>query len=177
MGEMGERETSGETGIDRLVEWLSRGIARRSSRRSFLARLAAAVAGGMLLPVLPVDRLASRGHAAEEGDPTSCDYWRYCAVDGYLCSCCGGAPGKCPPGSSPSPTSWVGTCQYPGDGAMYLIAYRDCCGKDSCGRCACLRTEGELPVYRPQLNNDMVWCFGAPTMMYHCSNATIIGRA
>jgi methylamine dehydrogenase light chain len=26
----------------------------------------------------------------DPGDQASCDYWRYCAIDGFLCSCCGG---------------------------------------------------------------------------------------
>ena len=34
-----------------------------------------------------------------------------------------------------------------------------------------------MPVYRPQLNNDSVWCFGAPSMVYHCSSAAPIGEA
>ena len=43
-------------GIDRLVEKASRRIAQRSSRRGFVAKLGVALAGGALLPVLPVDR-------------------------------------------------------------------------------------------------------------------------
>jgi methylamine dehydrogenase light chain len=164
--------------FDRLVEKMSRRVAQRSSRRSFLAGVATILAGGALVPLLPVDRTGrGRALAAEAEDSTACDYWRYCAIDGYLCSCCGGGPSTCPPGSTPSPSSWIGSCLNPGDAKTYIIAYRDCCGKDSCGKCACLRTEGEMPVYVPQLNNDMVWCFGAPSMVYHCSSAALIGAA
>ena len=28
--------------------------------------------------------------------PTSCDYWRHCAIDGFLCSCCGGTQTRVP---------------------------------------------------------------------------------
>ena len=45
------------------------------------------------------------------------------------------------------------------------------------GQCACLGTEGEMPSYRPELNNDIIWCFGAPTMVYHCSSQVLIGKA
>jgi methylamine dehydrogenase light chain len=31
-----------------------------------------------------------------------------------------------------------------------------------------------MPVYRVPRNSDLVWCFGAPTMVYHCSTAEII---
>jgi methylamine dehydrogenase light chain len=34
---------------------------------------------------------------------------------------------------------------------------------------------GEMPLYRTQLNSDLIWCFGAPTMVYHCSTAEIVG--
>ena len=42
--------------FDRLIERASRRIAQTSSRRSFLARLGVALAGGAVLPILPVDR-------------------------------------------------------------------------------------------------------------------------
>jgi methylamine dehydrogenase light chain len=166
--------------MDLLVEKISRRVAQRSSRRSFLAGVAKVVVGGALLPLLPVDRTGRMKAFAAEAqttDSTACNYWRYCAIDGYLCSCCGGGPSTCPAGSNPSPSAWIGSCVNPADGKTYILAYRDCCGKDSCGKCACLNTEGEMPVYVPQLNNDMVWCFGAPTMVYHCSSAALIGEA
>ena len=78
-------------------------------------------------------------------------------------------------GATPSPTSWVGTCRHPADGRDYIVSYRDCCGKASCGRCLCANTVGEMPLYRPQLDSDLIWCFGAPTMVYHCSTAEIVG--
>jgi len=171
--------------MDKLVEQLTRTVAQRTSRRSFLARLGKLVAGGMVIPLLPVNRVA-RADAAEMkapvkkgashvNDDTNCDYWKYCAIDGYLCTCCGGASHDCPPGATPSPTSWVGTCRHPGDGKDYIVSYRDCCGKTSCGRCLCANTEGEMPLYRTQLDSDLIWCFGAPTMVYHCSTAEIVG--
>lgn len=162
--------------LDFWTEAWARGLANRVSRRGMLAGVARVLVGGLALPLLPVARVA-HAEAADPGDPTRCDYWRYCAIDGYLCSCCGGTTSTCPPGTVPSPTAWVGTCLNPGDGKRYIIAYHDCCGKDSCGRCACLNLEGELPVYRPQLNNDIVWCLGAPSMIYHCSGARIVGVA
>ncbi|RDD60533.1 methylamine dehydrogenase (amicyanin) small subunit [Ferruginivarius sediminum] len=171
--------------LDRVFERMSRAMANHTSRRSFLARVGMALVGGAVLPILPVDRTGRTKEAqaaefaktAQTDDPTQCNYWRYCAIDGYMCGCCGGGPSTCPPGTQPSPTSWVGSCINPDDGKTYLLAYRDCCGKDSCARCACLATEGEMPIYRPQLNNDIIWCFGAPSMVYHCSSAALIGEA
>lgn len=174
--------------LDQITEQLTRKLAYRSSRRSFLARIAVA---GAAAPLLPIDRRAQAQEALPEvntadamavedapvDDPTSCEYWRYCGIDGYLCSCCGGGPSACPPGSYASPTAWVGTCENPADGLTYLIAYNDCCGIGDCGRCECWRNEGQTPVYRPQRNNDIIWCFGTPSMAYHCSIGRIIGRA
>ena len=146
--------------------------------------LGKAMVASAALPLLPVHRKAQAGELssrfarnAQTKDPTRCNYWRYCASDGYLCACCGGGPSTCPPGTAPSPTSWVGSCVNPEDGKTYLIAYRDCCGTDSCGRCECLGQEGDMPSYRPQLNNDVIWCFGASSMVYHCSSAALVGLA
>jgi len=176
--------------FDRLIERLSRRAAQRVSRRNFLAGTGAWLVAASALPLLPVSRRAqaagSGGQAAgkyasefarhaQTTDPTQCNYWRYCSSDGYLCACCGGGPSTCPPGTTPSPTSWVGSCINPEDGKTYLIAYRDCCGQDSCGRCECLGQEGDMPSYRPQVNNDIIWCFGSSSMVYHCSSAGLVG--
>jgi len=165
--------------MDKLVERMTRAVARRTSRRSFLAWVGRVVLGATMFPLLPVDRVAAAtnnpGPNANLNDDTACDYWKYCAIDGFLCSCCGGGSHDCPPGAIPSPTSWVGTCHHPGDGKDYIVSYRDCCGKTPCGRCICGNTIGDMPVYRPQLDSDLVWCFGAPNMVYHCSTAEIVG--
>jgi methylamine dehydrogenase light chain len=172
--------------FDRLIERMSRRTAQSVSRRSFVSSLGAALVGATVLPVLPVARKANAAEdpalmwakrvGAQTKDDAACNYWRYCSGDGYLCSCCGGGPATCPPGSSPSPTSWVGSCLNPDDNKMYLIAYRDCCGKDACPMCNCLGTAGEMPAYRPQLNNDIIWCFGGSSMVYHCSSAAVVGQ-
>jgi methylamine dehydrogenase light chain len=161
--------------LDRAMESTTRKLAQKSSRRSVLTGLGRLFLGAAALPLLPIDRSPARAqeHAADQ----QCDYWRYCAIDGYLCSCCGGSASSCPPGTKPSPTAWVGTCHNPEDDQTYLIAYHDCCGKSGCGRCECWRTEGEMPVYRPQLNNDIIWCFGMEEMSYHCSAAVVVGKA
>lgn len=180
--------------FDALVEALARGASRRLSRRNALSILGRALLGGMLVPLLPVDRVA-HAQAAPKGkdglprgwypddavqttDPTRCDYWRYCASNGYMCACCGGTPSACPPGTQPSPSSWIGTCFNPDENKHYIIAYRDCCGNaDACGRCECDGAKGEKPPYVPQRNSDVFWCFGATTMVYNCSNAIVIGEA
>ena len=181
------------TRFDRLTERLTRRTAQHTSRRGFLSQCGLWLVAASALPLLPVARRAQAGeqvrpkgarkyasefaNRAQTTDPTQCNYWRYCSSDGYMCACCGGGPHTCPPGTSPSPTSWVGSCINPDDGKTYLIAYRDCCGQDSCGRCACTGQEGDMPSYRPQVNNDIVWCFGASSMVYHCSSAGLVGLA
>jgi methylamine dehydrogenase light chain len=166
--------------LDRLFENSSRALAQRTSRRSLLALFGQALTGAALLPLLPVDR-ASRAWAGEQptsaNDPQSCDYWKYCAIDGFLCSCCGGSSSSCPPGAAPSPISWVGTCHNPHDGRDYILSYNDCCGKNSCGNCGCNRNERERPVYRPSRNNDLNWCMANADVNYHCTVSVIVGVA
>jgi len=166
--------------LDRLTENRAREIAQTTSRRGFLGRLAGVVAGGAVtLPLLPVARgqEGANDFPGEEGDPDSCDYWRYCAIDGFLCGCCGGSANSCPPGTEMSPITWIGTCENPVDGRSYIISYNDCCGKSSCGNCLCQRNERDRPVYRPQTANDLNWCLGTESIVYHCSTAIVIGTA
>jgi methylamine dehydrogenase light chain len=112
-------------------------------------------------------------------DPTSCDYWRHCAIDGYLCGCCGGSENSCPPGTEMSAITWVGTCHNPIDGKDYVISYNDCCGKATCGRCLCNRNERDTPLYVPFQSNDYNWCSGSAkaNIPYHCSTARIVAVA
>jgi methylamine dehydrogenase light chain len=168
--------------LDRWTERAARALAQRSSRRGFLSALGGALTGAALLPLLPVLR-GSQAQAAEPGghaaaaDPNSCEYWKYCAIDGFLCGCCGGSSSSCPPGTQPSPITWIGTCHNPGDGRDYIVSYNDCCGKTSCGSCFCNRNEGERPMYRLSLNNDVNWCMANDNPNYHCSVSVILGVA
>jgi len=173
--------------IDKLSEVFTRRLAGGMSRRNALNVLGRAVVAAPLLPLLPNERKAFAATAdpnltefakhAQDTDDKQCNYWRYCGIDGFLCSCCGGGVHSCPPGSTPSPTSWVGTCYNPGDKRSYLIAYFDCCGTGACGQCMCDNTDRGAPVYRPLGNNDIIWCFGTDSMAYHCSTAALVGLA
>jgi methylamine dehydrogenase light chain len=174
--------------LDRLMEKTTRRIAQSTSRRSFLTGLGAFTVGVSGIPLLPVARAMgggdstgvmpqSTGNPLDPGDPSLCEYWRYCAIDGFLCSCCGGTQNACPPGTEMSPLTWIGTCRNPADGKDYIISYNDCCGKTSCGRCLCNRNEGDRPTYRAQWNNDLNWCLGTESAAYVCSTAVILGVA
>ncbi len=172
-------------GIDRWAERWARSLARGTSRRGALGRLGAWLVGVAGLPLLPVAReLASAGQVPDDariegdaGDPTSCSYWRYCAIDGFPCACCGGTQSACPPGTEMSLVTWIGTCRNPGDGKDYVISYNDCCGSTLCMRCQCRRTEDEKPPYVLWKNNDLLWCFGTKSRAVHCTVAAVIGVA
>jgi methylamine dehydrogenase light chain len=163
---------------DDLIERLTRRMAQTVSRRSVLRSLGGFLVGAAAVPLLPV----ARGRAAPTGsgpdDPTSCDYWRYCGLDGFLCACCGGSSTACPPGTEPAAITWVGTCRNAGDGRQYLLSYNDCCGKSSCGRCLCNRNEGDRPAYVPSSANDYNWCVGSKVgVPYHCTVSRIVSVA
>jgi|SRR5882724_9588217 len=171
--------------FDKLSERATRQLASQVSRRSLLSKLGVALIAAPLLPLLPVSRARAANQpretdfsrAAQTHDESKCNYWRYCGSDGNMCSCCGGGLHTCPAGSEASPTSWIGTCINPDDGRGYLIAYRDCCGAPSCGQCACEGTDRAMPIYRPQANNHIIWCFGTSSMEYHCSMSVLVGLA
>ena len=166
--------------FDKFFEKSARSVAQNSSRRGILKKLGVTILGGAAIPLLPVARAADNPSYPQDdaaGDPASCDYWRYCAVYGFLCECCGGSYNSCPPGTEMSPITWIGTCRNPVDGRNYVISYNDCCGKNQCGSCLCQRDEGDRPLYRSDKSNDVNWCLGANSAVYHCSTAIVVGVA
>ena len=169
--------------LDTFSENSARALARRTSRRSVLAGLGSFLLGAGTLPLLPVARGAEAkpagGSKADPGDPLACEYWRHCAVDGFLCGCCGGSQSMCPPGTDMSSVTWIGTCHNPADGKDYVISYNDCCGKSPCGRCFCNRNERDTALFQPGQSNDYNWCSGnaKANIPYHCSTARIVGVA
>ena len=163
--------------FDRRCMQSSRSLARRTSRRGFLGKLGLALAGASSLPLLPVARAFASDTVGEMGNPQSCDYWRYCAISGALCTCCGGNNTTCPPGTEVSPISWVGTCRNPVDDREYLISYNDCCGNAQCDRCWCHRVEDAKPNYFPGKTADLLWCYGTKSRAYTCTVAAVLGAA
>lgn len=167
--------------FDSWFEKSARGVAQRSSRRSAMAKLGKVLVGSALVPLLPVDRTAYASGAGASAilpganDPESCDYWKYCAIDGWLCSCCGGTSSSCPPGTTASPITWIGTCRNPNDSTDYIVSYNDCCGKTTCGKCFCNRNEREKPLYKLSMNNDINWCMANSDSNYHCSVSVLLG--
>ncbi len=168
--------------LDEFVERISRNVARRSSRRSLLKSVGGFMAGATAIPLLPVARAAEGPEGAVavadfSDDPYSCDYWRYCAISGFLCGCCGGSYNSCPPGTEMSPITWIGTCLNPVDNRKYIVSYNDCCGKPACGNCGCGKGENDLPIYRADKSNQANWCLGTASSVYHCSTAIVLGTA
>jgi methylamine dehydrogenase light chain len=166
--------------LDNITEKSVRQGARKTSRRGFLQGVSTLLVGAVAYPLLPVFRqgaFASESVALkEEGDPNKCNYWRHCAIDGYLCGCCGGSSTSCPPGTVVSDITWIGTCKNPTDGRDYIISYNDCCGKSGCGNCPCQRDARDTPIYRPQNSNNLNWCTGSQAdTPYHCSLSVVIG--
>lgn len=173
--------------FDKWFNESSRQLARRTSRRSFLNRLGLVTLGLSAAPLLPMARAAAPvstpgapiagepDPSTPEGNPTDCNYWRFCSLDGFMASCCGGSARSCPPGTEMSPVAWIGTCRNPLDGRNYIVSYNDCCGKSSCQRCFCHRNEGEKPVYYPSKSNDIDWCMGKAGVVYNSTVSIVIG--
>jgi len=169
--------------IDGWTTRLARELARRTSRRGLLASAGAILVGTAAIPLLPIARAGQRAAAPRPGEPDpsdasgdaeDCRYWRYCGIDGFLASCCGGTHGSCPPGTEMSPITWLGTCHNPADGRQYVISYNDCCGKSFCGRCYCVRSEGQKPLYDTHRNNDIDWCMGTESVIYNSTVAVVV---
>jgi methylamine dehydrogenase light chain len=166
--------------FDRAAEGGARRSAQRVGRRSVLSALGQGMVGAAVLPLLPFDRShAATDDKKKDAEPTDqdCEYWRYCALSGTLCTCCGGSVTSCPPGTEVSKVTWVGTCENKKEGKSYLVSYNDCCGKMSCGRCPCSNHERERPGYRMGLHNNINWCMANGRNAYHCTVAVLVGVA
>ena len=173
--------------LDRWIEGSARDLARRTARRSVLARLGTLLIGGAAsIPLLPVargaepSRLPAPGEPSSDtpqGNPSACEYWRHCAIDGFPCASCGGSQTHCPPGTELSAATWIGICRNPTDSRDYIISYNDCCGKSSCGRDPCNRNEGDSPMYMPAKSNDINWCMSSKSNVYHCTISAVLGQA
>ncbi|OHB26869.1 MAG: amine dehydrogenase [Phenylobacterium sp. RIFCSPHIGHO2_01_FULL_69_31] len=160
--------------LEGLLVTSARRSARTHGRRSALAQLGGLLLGGAVT-TLPFDR--AFGAPAPEDDET-CTYWRYCALDGFLCTTAGGSKSTCPMGSEASQVSWVGTCHNPADKRDYLVSYYDCCGNTPfTGAKFCLGSKGERPPYTMGLNNDVNWCMANANKGYHCTVAIVVGTA
>lgn len=181
------------TKFDKWTEKVSRRMASTSSRRGFFTKVAGLAIAGAAFPTLPIIRASAQendgakeergvapigtGMENDPGDITACDYWRYCGIDGNLCSCCGGSHNTCPPGTEMSQIAWVGTCRNPSDNRNYIISYNDCCGGPTCENCFCVNSQSDRPVTRPQSNNDIIWCFGTESQAYTCTVGIVLGVA
>ena len=178
--------------FDKWTENITRKLASSSSRRGFFTKVGKLAIGSAVLPTLPIARAAAQegkkekvrgiepvttGIENDPGDITACDYWRYCGIDGNLCSCCGGSHNTCPPGTEMSQIAWVGTCRNPSDNRNYIISYNDCCGGPTCENCFCVNSQSDRPVTRPQSNNDIIWCFGTESQAYTCTVGIVLGVA
>jgi methylamine dehydrogenase light chain len=167
--------------FDSHLEKIARRLAMSTSRRGMLSRIGKLMVGSAaMFPVLPIDRALrfAEAEAAPMEDDTKCDYWKYCSFDGFLCGCCGGSPHECPPGTEASKVSWVGTCHNPKDGKNYLVSYNDCCGRTTCGRCACNSNVRERPAYEMNIHNDINWCMANnSSTVYHCTVSLVVGNA
>lgn len=113
-------------------------------------------------------------------DPTECNYWRWCNMDGRPCpSCAGGGVSTCAPGSKPGAEYWVGCCTNPDDGKTYLIAYYDCCGAPRCTTNYCGEPDAQAVMYNPvsgSFDQEIIWCVSDESQSYTCTLSPIIGE-
>jgi len=175
------------------VSRLGRLMSERISRRSLLSRIGRwgiGAAGVAIVGSLPVTRsaLASENNGAADGlfpafdeteDSSSCQYWRWCNMDGTPCtSCAGGGVTTCPPGAKPGAEFWVGCCTNPEDGKTYLIGYYDCCGAPGCSNTFCSQPDSQAVMYNPITGSndpDILWCVSDESQSYTCTMAPVIG--
>ncbi|WP_406246300.1 methylamine dehydrogenase light chain [Microbacterium sp. M] len=187
------------------ISRLGRHLSETTSRRSMLGtlgRVGIGAAGVAVIGALPVSRALGAtnaepasagpaGHPAalpddelfpafdQTGDSSTCEYWRWCNMDGTPCtSCAGGGMTTCSPGSKPGAEFWVGCCTNPDDDKTYLIAYYDCCGASGCSNTFCGQPDNQAIMYNPvsgSFDQEIIWCVSDESQSYTCTMAPIIG--
>jgi methylamine dehydrogenase light chain len=185
--------------VDEQAQWLAGGggsvtgritrkISERTSRRGAIARIGKwtlGATGVSLLASLPVSRAAAAAEPPlspgyDGKDPSKCEYWRWCNMDGSPCASCeGGGVTTCAPGSKPGAEFWVGCCTNPDTKKTYLIAYYDCCGAAGCATSYCGEPQLQAQMYNPVpggFDQEIVWCVSDETQSYTCTLAPIIGE-
>jgi len=155
-------DPSSSTFADRAIEQVSRALAARSSRRSFLGKLTAVALGTLGIELLPLGPFDARAL----GQPAvNCANYKLCGATGYLCSGCIGGPG-CPSGCSSGDSAWCAGCLSDDGSVYYNVCYYDCC------------TNGTPPTCSNACSNDNcvsgLWCPSGVTT-YCCSVAVIHG--
>ena len=160
------------------VSRLGRLMSERTSRRSMLGMLGRwgmGAAGVAIIGSLPVTRAAIASDAPKEmiagagrtaaaagdpslfpafdetGDSSTCEYWRWCNMDGTPSAVRRRRCHHLRPAASPSAEFWVGCCTNPDTGKTYLIAYYDCCGAPSCSNAFCGEPDMQAVMYDPVL--------------------------
>jgi len=93
-------------------------------------------------------------------DDLTCDYWKYWRSTATCVRAAAAVLTTARPARRPRPPRGL-YVRHPADGKDYIVSYRDCCGKPRAGDCLCTNTVGEMPLYRTQLDSDLIWCFGA----------------
>lgn len=182
----------GGSWISRMGRRMSENTSRRSML-SIIGRVGIGVAGVAVISALPVSRAVAETAAAtpdptptelfpafdKTGDTSTCDYWRWCNMDGTPCtSCAGGGLTTCAPGSKPGAEFWVGCCTNPDDNKTYLIAYYDCCGASGCSNTFCGQPDNQAIMYNPvsgSFDQEIIWCVSDESQSYTCTMAPIIG--
>lgn len=189
----------GQDAVQEHADWLAGGgggtasraarkLSERTSRRGMLARMGAwmiGAAGVTTVAALPVSRaLADTSDKIVPDyagkDPSKCEYWRWCNMDGSPCAdCAGGGVTTCPPGSTPGAEFWVGCCTHPDSKKTYLVAYYDCCGGAGCAATFCAEPHVQAQMYNPvsgSFDQEIIWCVSEESQSYTCTLAPIIGE-
>lgn len=179
-----------------MMSRTGRRMSERTSRRSVISKIgrwSLGMSGVAVIGALPVTRaVASPGGGGagpnepqvltydKTDDAATCEYWRWCNMDGTPCtSCQGGGLTTCAPGSKPGAEFWVGCCTNPDDNKTYLIAYYDCCGAPGCSNTFCADPEAQAIMYNPvsgSFDQEIIWCVSDESQSYTCTMAPIIGE-
>jgi len=124
-----------------------------------------------MIPLLPVDRARrqtaqmSAGPSRrnpESNDDLTCDYWKYCAIDGYCVSAAAAVP-RLPARRVALATRGLVRAGIRRTARIISPAIGTAAAKTPCEALLCTNTVGESRSIAPA-HSDLIWCFGAPTM-------------
>ncbi len=165
--------------FDGIFEQITKSIATRSTRRSFLGRASKVFLGVLgieLLPALPFDPRAY-GHPA--GPMVDCTQTKYCGAYGRICSGCDNANGDtaCPDitatGCETGTGQWNACCDIPNLGGR-IVQYYDCFTNLTAPSCNNKCTNGTVcdplkDAYAPPTGKTTYCCSYIKITTVHCA--------
>ena len=170
--------------LDDFFENRTRAVAQHTSRRSALLKIGRVLVGSaFILPVLPFDRSPRAQHGAvDDGKHDPLDPISAASTGATvrstvtLCTCCGGSDYELPAGNGSVLSDLDRNLRKPGRRQTLSCQLQRLLRRQPPAAAVFVtKTKANDPAYRMGVHNDINWCMGNESSIYHCTVSIILG--